>query len=161
MSFKHQINTYPTAKTASWFEYAWPREWHDSEVWPCWGRYVTVGVGFNTFTLAAWLLVFHYQPSDEDVELSAPPAPCLPGGCHAPTLMITNWTSEPVSQPQLNIVLIRVALVMVSVHSSKTQLRHQHTHVFPCTLGSHAYAESLTKWVLSQSVSYIFARSAP
>jgi hypothetical protein len=29
-------------------------------------------------------------------------------------------TSEPVSQPQLNIVLIRVVLVMVSVHSSKT-----------------------------------------
>jgi hypothetical protein len=30
-----------------------------------------------------------------------------------------NWTSEPVSQPQLNVVLIRVALVMVSAHSSK------------------------------------------
>ena len=29
-------------------------------------------------------------------------------------------TSKPVSQPQLNAVLIRVALVMVSVHSSKT-----------------------------------------
>jgi hypothetical protein len=27
---------------------------------------------------------------------------------------------EPVSQPQLNAVLIRVALVMVSLHSSKT-----------------------------------------
>jgi hypothetical protein len=33
--------------------------------------------------------------------------------------MIMDWTSEPVSQPQLNVVLIRVALVMVSVHSSK------------------------------------------
>ena len=31
-----------------------------------------------------------------------------------------DWTSEPVSQPQLYVVLIRVALVMVSVHSSKT-----------------------------------------
>ena len=31
-----------------------------------------------------------------------------------------NFSSEPVSQPQLNIVLIRLALVVVSVHSSKT-----------------------------------------
>jgi hypothetical protein len=29
-------------------------------------------------------------------------------------------TSEPVSQPQLNVVFVRLALVMVSVHSSKT-----------------------------------------
>jgi hypothetical protein len=29
-------------------------------------------------------------------------------------------TSEPVSQPQLNVVFIRLALVMVSVHNSKT-----------------------------------------
>jgi hypothetical protein len=42
--------------------------------------------------------------------------------CHA-TLMIMDWTSEPVSQPQLNVVLIRVTLVIVSLHSSKT-LRH-------------------------------------
>jgi hypothetical protein len=39
--------------------------------------------------------------------------------CHAPTL-IMDRTSEPVSQPQLNVVFIRLALVMVSVHSSKT-----------------------------------------
>jgi hypothetical protein len=31
-----------------------------------------------------------------------------------------DGTSEPVSQPQLNVVFIRLALVMVSVHSSKT-----------------------------------------
>jgi hypothetical protein len=37
-----------------------------------------------------------------------------------PILMIMDRTSEPVSQPQLNVVLIRVALVMVSVHSSTT-----------------------------------------
>jgi hypothetical protein len=36
--------------------------------------------------------------------------------CHAPTVMIIDWTSEPVSQPQL---FIRVALVIVSVHSIK------------------------------------------
>jgi hypothetical protein len=34
------------------------------------------------------------------------------------TLMIMDWTSEPISQPQLHIVFIRVALVMVSFHSS-------------------------------------------
>jgi hypothetical protein len=31
-----------------------------------------------------------------------------------------DWTSEPVRQTQLNVVLIRVALIMVCVHSSKT-----------------------------------------
>ena len=30
------------------------REWHYLEVWPCWNRYVTVGVGFKTLILAAW-----------------------------------------------------------------------------------------------------------
>jgi hypothetical protein len=30
-----------------------------------------------------------------------------------------DWSSAPVSQPQLNVVLIRVALVMMSDHSSK------------------------------------------
>jgi len=58
--------------------------------------------------------------ADEDVDLSAPPTPCLPRGCHVPTLMIMDWTSEPVSQPQSNVVLIRLALVMASAHSSKT-----------------------------------------
>jgi hypothetical protein len=67
---------------------------------------------FKTLVLAAW------KPSDEDVELSAPPAPCLPGCCHA--LMIMDRTSQSVSNSQLNIFLIRVALVMVSVHSCKT-----------------------------------------
>jgi hypothetical protein len=57
---------------------------------------------------------------DEDVELSALPVPCLNGCCHAPTWIIKDLTSEPVSQPQLNVVFIRLALVMVSVHRSKT-----------------------------------------
>jgi hypothetical protein len=57
---------------------------------------------------------------DEDVELSALPVPCLNGYYHAPTLMIMDLTSEPVNQPKLNVVFIRLALVMVSVHSSKT-----------------------------------------
>ena len=49
---------------------------------------------------------------------------CIISGCyHAPTL-IMDWTSEPVSQPRLNVVLIRVALVMASVHSGKTLRPH-------------------------------------
>ena len=65
-----------------------PGEWQDLKVWPCWSRCVTVGVGYKSLLLAAWMLVFCKQPSDEDVELSAPPVPCLPGRCHVPTLMI-------------------------------------------------------------------------
>jgi hypothetical protein len=34
--------------------------------------------------------------------------------------MKMDWTSEPVSQPQLNVVIYKTDLVMVSVHSSKT-----------------------------------------
>jgi hypothetical protein len=101
------------------FAYAWPRKWHCRKVWPCWSSCFTVGVGFKTLLLASWKPVFCYWPSDEDVELSAPPAPCPHGCCHAPTL-ITDWISEPVGQPQFNVVLIRVALVTVSVHSGKT-----------------------------------------
>jgi hypothetical protein len=51
-------------------------------VWPCWIRCVTEGVGFKTFILASWKPVFCYQPSDEHVELLAPPVPCVPGCCH-------------------------------------------------------------------------------
>jgi len=103
-----------------WFVYAWSREWYYLEVWPCWSRCVTVGMGFKTLLLAVWNRVFHYQPSDKDVDPSVLPALCLPGCCHALALVITDWTSEPVSQPQLNIVLIRLPLVMVTVHSCKT-----------------------------------------
>jgi hypothetical protein len=34
----------------------------------------------------------------------------LPGHCHAPTLVIMDWTSEPVSQPRLNVVLYKSCL---------------------------------------------------
>ena len=54
-------------------------------VWPCWRKCFTVGVGLKTLILAAWS-----QSSDEDVELSAPPVPCLPGCCHVPALMIMD-----------------------------------------------------------------------
>jgi hypothetical protein len=48
------------------------------------------GCGYKILTLVAWKSVFHYQPLDEDIELSDPPVPCLPGYCHAPTLMIMD-----------------------------------------------------------------------
>jgi len=38
-------------------------------------------VGSEIFLLAARKPVFSYQPSDEDVELSVPPEPCLTGHC--------------------------------------------------------------------------------
>jgi hypothetical protein len=79
-----------------------------------------VGVSFNTLVLAAWEPLFSWQPSNEDIELSASPVPRLPGCYHVLSLMIMDWTSEPVSQPQFNVVLIRVALLMVSAHSCKT-----------------------------------------
>jgi hypothetical protein len=56
-----------------------------------------VGVGVSqwvralkTLVLAAWKPVFSQQPSDEDVELSSPPAPCLPGCCNGPAMMIMD-----------------------------------------------------------------------
>ena len=59
-------------------------------------------MGFNTLILADWKLVFFYEPlDDDDVELSAPSAPRLSECCHDPTLMILEWTSEPVSQAQI------------------------------------------------------------
>jgi hypothetical protein len=59
--------------------------------------------------------VFSSLPSEQEV----PPVPYPPRCCHAPAMMIMDWTSEPVSQPQSN-VLIRVALVIVSSHSNET-----------------------------------------
>lgn len=46
--------------------------------------------------------------------------------CLGAALMIIYWTSESVSQSQLNVVLIRVTLVIVSVHKSKA-LTKAHT----------------------------------
>ena len=41
-----------------WFEYAWLREWHYLETWPCWRKCLTVGMAFKSFILAAWIAVF-------------------------------------------------------------------------------------------------------
>ena len=51
--------------------------------------------------------IFSWLPLGQDVDLSAPPAPCLPGCCHASTMMIMDLTSETVSQAQLNVVLYK------------------------------------------------------
>jgi hypothetical protein len=76
-------------------------------------------VGFETLFLAFWkTIVFSFMTSGQDVELSAPPASCLPGCSMLFDLTIIDWTSEPVSQPQLNVVLIKAALVMMSGHSN-------------------------------------------
>jgi hypothetical protein len=45
--------------------------------------------------------IFTYQPLYEEMELSALPAPCLPGQGHVPALMIINGASEPVRQPPI------------------------------------------------------------
>jgi len=67
-------------------EVAWATSY--LEVWPC-CRCITVGVGFKT---PSYLPGSQYSASspDEDAELSAPPAPCLPGCCHVPALMIMD-----------------------------------------------------------------------
>jgi hypothetical protein len=59
--------------------------------------------------LTTWKSVF-CLPSEQAVEFAAPPAPCLPGSCHAPALMMRDWNSEHVSQPQLNVVLYKSRL---------------------------------------------------
>jgi hypothetical protein len=55
-------------------------------VWYSWRKSVKVGMGFRILILAAWKSAFKY-PSDEDVELSALPASCLRGHCHALKIM--------------------------------------------------------------------------
>jgi hypothetical protein len=70
---------------------------------------------WETILLAAWKTVFSYWPSK-----------CRPlsSSCTMPAWMLpcfcldNGLNSEPVSQPQLNVVLIRVTLVTVSLHSS-------------------------------------------
>ena len=95
-----------------------------------------VGTDFSGPLPTAWKLFISKQLSDEVIELSAPNEPCLPGSWHILTLMIMDWNSEPVSQPQLNGFLIKHALISVSVYSNKIL-----THT--CTY-SPRYTESQT-----------------
>jgi len=60
-------------------------------VWPWSGCGLVGGMGIETLLLTIWETVCSWLPLDEDVELSAPfPAPCLPGSCYSPTLMIMD-----------------------------------------------------------------------
>jgi hypothetical protein len=42
------------------------------------------------------------------------------------TIMIMDRISEPVSQPQLNVLLVRVIVVMVSLHRNKSLAKIPH-----------------------------------
>ena len=77
------------------------------QVWPCWKNCLSVGVGFETLLLAKWEPV--WLPLDEDVELSAPPAPCLHGHCHASCLDANEINLKTCKQPQLNVILYKIA----------------------------------------------------
>jgi hypothetical protein len=61
--------------------------------------------------------------------------------------MIIDSTSEPVNQAQLNAVLIRDALIMVSVHSSKT-LRQKNLEAW----FTHTYLQFLHPFLDSREV---------
>lgn len=63
--------------------------------------YVSVGMGFKTLILVAWKPIFSYLPFEQEIDLSAPPAPCMPRCCHALTLIIVDWTFKLLSQAQL------------------------------------------------------------
>lgn len=94
-------------------------------------RRVLVGIG------VAWEEVCHCGLGFEVLCLSSAQggkeaASCLPNSpllqhhvclqaAMLPAMKIMDWSSEPVSQPQLNAVLYKwLALVMVLIHSSKT-----------------------------------------
>lgn len=62
-----------------------------------------------------------------------------PGCCHGTTLKIMDWTFETVGYPQLNI-LLRVALVRVSIHSSKILSKIPFFLLFPSQYICYLYA---------------------
>ena len=70
--------------------------------------------GFLQKTDSFWL------PEDQDGELLASPAPCLPSGCHASHHDDDNRLNLQNCKPAPNYMFafLRVALVMVSLHSN-------------------------------------------
>jgi hypothetical protein len=61
----------PSTSTSSlwWFEYAWPREWHYLEVWPCWSGSGLVG---GSVSLWGWVLrASSSLPEDASLILAA------------------------------------------------------------------------------------------
>ena len=84
-------------------------------MWPCWTTFC------RTLILAAWMSVFQMKLTFRWRCRN------LSSSCIMPAWILscshlddTGLISEPVSQPQLNVIFIRLALVMVSLHSSKT-----------------------------------------
>jgi hypothetical protein len=103
------------------------------EVWPCWSRCGVVGRSVSVCHCGGGLRelppsclripVSSCLPSEQDVELSAPPAPCLAGCCHASCFDdngLNLWNCKPAP---IKYSFIRVALVTVSLPSSKTQTK--------------------------------------
>ena len=89
-------------------------------MWTCWSGHGLVGVGLALLEEVHHIggglgdpppsclkIVFSGLPLDQDVALSPPPVPCLPGCCHASHHDDNELPSEPVSQPQLNVVLYK------------------------------------------------------
>ena len=67
------------------------------EVWPCWRKYVTVGLSFKTLVLAAWQPVFFCVPLEQGVKLSSSctiPAWVLPCSCLDDN-GLQLWTCKP------------------------------------------------------------------
>ena len=58
----HHMETLAEALLVWWFEYAWPREWHCYELWPCWSRCGLVGGSVSLYNesliLSTWETVF-------------------------------------------------------------------------------------------------------
>jgi hypothetical protein len=70
-----------------WFEYAWPMG--SGAIGRCGlvrGSVSLWGVVFETLILAIYRTVFSRLSSEQDLELSAPPTPFLPGCCHSSCL---------------------------------------------------------------------------
>ena len=100
------------------------------EVWPQ-RKCVTVGWALRSpmlRLLPVWKIVSSWLPLDQDVELSAPPAPSLPTRCHAShgdDNGLNLW-----NQSQVNVCLYESCLVHgVSSQQWKPKLRNHIYHI--------------------------------
>ena len=100
---------------------------------------------------SCWVILIQKWPLKPGLGLSSRPKP---GPKWGPTII--DWTSKPISQPQLNVVLLRVALYMVSVHSSKTLTKtHEQNawywdhnvkvHFFLSLIGKRSYLKCMKR----------------
>ena len=121
-----------------WFEYAWPM------------GSSTIRCGLVGGSVSTWVWTLRELPlsylrmwvfclcSEQDVELSAPPVPCLPGCCYASHRDDNGLNSEAVSQPQLNVLFKSWLGHFTAVES----LRHCHSE-----LNSKPHP-TLKKWMI-------------